>query len=105
MNYFEGAPVEVPADFKKKVMHVTMKFEGGLIMASDTPPDHKVTPGNNISLSIGLDDLKKADDYFNKLSAGGKVVMAMEDTFWGARFGMLIDKYEINWMINCELKK
>ncbi len=105
INYFEGSPMKVPEDFKKKVMHVSMKFEGGIIMASDSPPDHKVIEGNNVSLSIGLDDVKKADEYFNKLSAGGKVLMPMNDTFWGARFGMFIDKFGINWMINCDLKK
>ena len=105
MNYFDTAPMDVPEDYKKKVMHVTLKFEGGLLMASDSMPENKVNVGNNISLSIGLDDLQKADNYFNKLSAGGKVIMEMQDTFWGARFGMLTDRYGINWMINCELKK
>lgn len=105
MNYFESAPMDIPDDYKKKVMHVTMKFEGGLLMASDSLPEHKFVQGNNISLSIGLDDLQKADDYFNKLSAGGNIIMPMQDTFWGARFGMLTDKFGINWMVNCELKK
>jgi PhnB protein len=105
MNYFEGAPMKVPEDYKKKVMHVSLKFEGGVIMASDTLPDNKVVTGSNISLSIGLDDLKKTDEYFNKLSEGGKIIMPLQDTFWGARFGMLTDKFGINWMVNCELKK
>jgi PhnB protein len=109
MNYFENSPedspIVVPADFKKKVMHVTMKFSGGTIMACDNPPQHNVIVGNNINLSIGLDDTAEADKYFNKLSEGGKVMMEMQDTFWGARFGMFTDKYGINWMINCELKK
>ncbi|HMS65051.1 MAG TPA: VOC family protein [Ignavibacteria bacterium] len=105
LNYFEGSPMEVAEDFKKKVMHVTMKFSGGIIMASDSPPHHPVNMGNNINLSIGLDDTDKANEYFNKLSEGGKVMMEMQDTFWGARFGMFTDKYGINWMINCEIKK
>lgn len=105
MNYFEGSPMEVPDDYKNKVMHVTMKFKGGSIMACDNPPQHHLTVGNNINLSIGLDDTTLADKYFNKLSEGGKVMMEMQDTFWGARFGMFNDKYGINWMINCELKK
>jgi PhnB protein len=42
---------------------------------------------------------------FDKLSAGGTVKMPLEDTFWGARFGMLTDKFGIHWMMNCQLKK
>jgi PhnB protein len=30
--------------------------------------------------------------------------MPLEDTFWGARFGMLTDKFGISWMLNCEKK-
>ncbi|HTY54572.1 MAG TPA: VOC family protein [Candidatus Binataceae bacterium] len=42
---------------------------------------------------------------FEALAAGGKVTMQLQDTFWGARFGMLTDAYGIRWMFNCELKK
>ncbi len=31
--------------------------------------------------------------------------MALQDTFWGARFGMLKDKFRVSWMFNCEIKK
>ncbi|MGZ5305046.1 MAG: VOC family protein, partial [Bacteroidia bacterium] len=45
------------------------------------------------------------DSFYTKLSAGGQATMPMENTFWGAKFGMLTDKYGQHWMINCELKK
>jgi len=105
INYFEGSPMEVPEEYKKKVMHVTLKFEDCLLMASDNPPRNEIINGNNFSLTIGTDDLKKGDDYFEKLSSGGNVIMSMQETFWAPRFGMLTDKFGINWMINCETKK
>jgi PhnB protein len=56
--------------------------------------------GNNISVSINTDSRDEADKLFNGLSAGGKATMPMELTFWGAYFGMFIDKFGINWMVN-----
>ena len=42
---------------------------------------------------------------FDALSAGGKVEMAIHDTFWGAKFGTLTDAHGVQWMFNCEHKK
>jgi len=61
--------------------------------------------GNNVSLSIQTDDTIQLEKLFNSLSEGGKVTMPLADAFWGARFGMFIDKFGIHWMFNCELKK
>lgn len=59
----------------------------------------------NIQLSVNVESVEKIDEVFEKMSQGGTVAMALQDTFWGARFGMLQDKFGINWMFNCELKK
>ena len=56
--------------------------------------------GNNFSISINADSRGEADRLFHGLSAGGKVTMPMENTFWGAYFGMFADKFGINWMVN-----
>jgi len=45
------------------------------------------------------------EEVFNKMVTGGQVIMAPEDTFWGAKFGMLTDKYGFTWMFNCEVNK
>lgn len=70
-------------------------------MASDsTSMSGDVTFGNNFSLSINAESREEADKLFNGLSAGGKVIMPMDNTFWGAYFGMFTDKFGINWMVN-----
>jgi len=56
--------------------------------------------GNNYSISINASSKEEADRLFNGLSAGGQVTMPLENTFWGAYFGMFVDKYGINWMVN-----
>jgi PhnB protein len=72
---------------------------------SDTMQANNTVKGNNIRLSLDLDDIKKMDDIFARLSAGGKILMPLGDQFWGARFGMLEDAFGIQWMLNCELNK
>jgi len=72
-----------------------------MLMGSDTG-GHGVplTIGNNFSISVNTDSKEKADTFFEKLSADGRVTMTMEKTFWGDYFGMLTDRFGINWMIS-----
>lgn len=102
---FGEAPMEVPPGYEDKVMHIHYEFNGCTLMASDGMPGHELTMGNNIQLSIGVEDPSEVDKYHDALSAGGASVMAPNDTFWGARFAMCTDKFGINWMINCDIKK
>ena len=59
-----------------------------------------MTIGNNIQLSLEAESKKEAEKLFNGLSTGGKVTMPLADAFWGAYFGMLTDKFGIQWMVN-----
>ncbi len=91
-----------PAE-SNKIMHVSLPIgKGYILMATDALESmgHKLSIGNNINLSINVDSEKEADDVFNKLSAGGKIEMPLEKTFWGAYFGMFEDKFGIKWMVN-----
>ncbi len=62
-------------------------------------------PSSTIALCIGLDGVEEQNRVWAKLSAGGTIRMALHETFGGARFGMLTDKFGIDWMLNCELAK
>ena len=61
---------------------------------------HKLIPGNNFYLSLEAENKPEAEKLFNALSKGGTVTMPLADAFWGAYFGMLTDKFGINWMVN-----
>ncbi|MBV9737903.1 MAG: VOC family protein [Candidatus Eremiobacteraeota bacterium] len=101
IHRFEGSPAEaqVGAGQKNKIMHSTFTFDGGTFMASDSPQG--TTSESNVSLSIGLDDEKRGGEIFNALSDGAEVQVKFEKQFWGATFGMLKDRYNIQWMVNC----
>jgi PhnB protein len=84
------------------VMHCTLKVGETHIMASDSPEGQPTTAGSNISLAIGSNDPAGAEKMFEKMAEGGSVTMPMQQTFWAERFGMLTDKFGINWMFNCD---
>lgn len=84
------------------IMHVSLPIsKETILMGSDaTSFSGSVIFGTNFSVSINADNKEEADKLFNGLSAGGKVTMPIESTFWGAYFGMFTDKFGINWMVN-----
>lgn len=102
----DGCPELSEAD-KEKIMHVSLPISTEtILMGSDSieTMDKSTIMGNNFSISINTESKEEADNLFNGLSAGGKVVMPMNKTFWGAYFGMFSDKFGINWMINFDEK-
>ncbi|MGM9475560.1 VOC family protein [Pedobacter sp. GSP4] len=91
------------AEDGEKIMHVSLPIsKETILMGSDTAEAFgpAVTEGNNFAISINTDSTEEADRLFNGLSAGGKVTMPMNKTFWGAYFGMFTDQFGINWMVN-----
>jgi PhnB protein len=106
LQTFKEAGMDTPgAD--DRVLHARLSKGGAstVLMASDSQPGMPVQGGNYAWLSIDCDDENEQDRMFGALSEGGSVVMPLAKQFWGARFGMLRDKYGIGWMLNCELPK
>jgi PhnB protein len=85
------------------IMHCTLKIGDARLMVCDSVfEEYPVNVGNNISLAVGTDDVEKADRMFEAMSDGAAITMPMQETFWAKKFGMLTDKFGINWMFNCE---
>ena len=90
---------------KDKILHAV--FEAGELkfMVSDCPPGVSVSEGNQVSLSLNFNDLETIEKTFTALAEGGQITMPMQDTFWGARFGMTKDKFGVHWMFNHDKEK
>lgn len=90
------------------IMHVSLPIsKESILMGSDAGGEwakHTVT-GNNVQLSLSVDSQEEADRIFSALGAGGLAKMPMEKTFWGSYFGMLTDKFGINWMISYDFNR
>ncbi len=97
----------MPCDDAEKhlIMHARLEFEGNLVMISDSSQGRTVGEGDNVQLSVDVESMERINDVFAKMSDGGVVMMELQDMFWGARFGILKDKFGIRWMFNHELKK
>jgi PhnB protein len=93
----------VPQADANKIMHISLPIGNEtILMGSDAGGDwgKNIQVGNNFSISLSADDKTQADNFFKKLLAGGTTKMPMADTFWGSYFGMLTDKFGINWMVS-----
>lgn len=96
----EGQP-ELPEEEKNRIMHVSLPIGETILMGSDSNSRAgTVTMGENVSISINAESRAEADRLFNGLSVDGVVKMPMQDTFWGAYFGMFVDQFGVHWMIN-----
>lgn len=99
---------DVPAEYQmsesenQKIMHVALPIgQGTILMGSDTPAAMgTLTRGDNYSIAISTDSEAEATRLFNELSAGGQVTMPLDKAFWGDYFGMLTDKFGIQWMVS-----
>lgn len=99
---YGGSPMQdqVPAELRDRVMHATLLCGKTALMGADAPPQYyRETQG--FSVSVNVDKTEDAERVFNALAQGGKIQMPIQQTFWAARFGMLIDKFGIPWMVNC----
>lgn len=98
----EGQP-PIPELEGAKIMHISLPIgKGSILMGSDSSEafGHTTNIGNNFSISINADSEEEANRLFTGLSAGGKITMPLDKTFWGAYFGMFTDKFDIQWMVD-----
>jgi PhnB protein len=103
LNRFGEAPMEIPESHKNRIMHGEVVFDNNRIAVSDIGPGMELKTGNQYSMMITLMEVFILEDVFNKVARGGTVTMPLQDTFWGARFGTITDKFGINWMFSCDL--
>jgi len=87
---------------KNQILHSEFKAGNISFMASDCMGNNQYTIGNNISMSLNLNNETEQTKIFDKLASGGKVVMPLADTFWGAKFGVLEDRFGIKWMLSVQ---
>lgn len=105
LHRYAGSPMEaqLPPEWKNKVMHATLEASGHRFMASDRMPGQPFAGHAGFSMSVNIPgDAVRGEQVFKALATGGMVTMPFATTFWGAHFGMLVDKFGLSWMVNCE---
>ena len=104
LNRFGDTPAceHVPESHRNRIMHARLVVGDQAIMGSDSVPEHPFEGIKGVSLAINVDSASEAERVFSALAEGGQVCMALAPTFWAARFGMLVDRFGVSWMVNCE---
>jgi PhnB protein len=98
-----GSPMadQFPAEDRDRIMHATFTGPGITFMASDGRGTKVIDPdAGNITLALETQDAAFGDRVFAALGDGGTVVMPMDKATWGGRFGMLVDRFGIEWMMS-----
>jgi PhnB protein len=91
----------VPDDMRKKIAHARVVIGDQILMASDAGPD-RFKPMQGMSVTLNIPDPDEADRVAAALADGGTVVMPLGETFWAHKFGVLVDRFGTQWMVNCE---
>lgn len=92
---------QMPAGSHGKIVHARLTLGDRVLMGADAPPG-RYEPAKGMSVILGIDQPTEAERVFKALSENGTVQMPIEETFWARRFGMVVDRFGIPWMVNCE---
>jgi PhnB protein len=91
---------QVPPEWRDRIIHATLVAGETTLMGADAPPDRYEEP-RGFAVAIQVNDPADAERIFAALSEDGTVTMPLQQTFWTVRFGMLVDRFGIPWMVNC----
>ncbi|MGN6181166.1 MAG: VOC family protein [Mucilaginibacter sp.] len=95
------SPMEMSESEKRKILHMALPIGNTILMGMDMPPGRgTVNKGNNFFVTLNTSSEAETDELFGKLSDGANIMMPVAKQFWGAYFGMLTDKFGIQWMLS-----
>ncbi|MFX3623234.1 MAG: VOC family protein [Ectobacillus sp.] len=97
---FGEAQFPTPPEMDDKIMHAQFKKGPLFFMVSDTFLGQSVEIGNHISLTLELENDEEIETLYGRLREGGSVLMELQDTFWGARFAKVKDRFGVIWDLN-----
>lgn len=104
MRWSDGPMAEnLPAEHRNLIMHSQVRIDGHILLLSDDVPGAPQHQGGNGEILLDFSDVPSLTKAFDAMSEGGTVVMAPEDAFWGAKFGVLVDKFGVRWAFHCAL--
>jgi len=101
MTYGESPAVgQVPADWGKKIIHATLSVGDDEFSGADAPPNY-YQKAQGFHVALDVKDAGEAERIFKSLAENATVEMPLQETFWATRFGMLVDRFGIPWLVNC----
>ncbi len=100
---YAGSPMadQAPPDWQDKIMHGSVTVANQVLMGADIVPDQYEEP-KGFSLSIQITSTADAERIFRDLARDGTIMVPLEKTFWADRFGVVVVRFGIQWLVNCE---
>jgi len=96
-----GPSSQTPPGWDDKIMHMRLDIGDRSLMASDAPPGRfGQSAGYYVQLSVPTRE--EAERVYMALKEGGRVNMELQETMWSKAFAMIVDRFGIPWMINCD---
>lgn len=92
----------LPPEMRDSVLHASLKRGQLVLLGSDMVGEKGLVKGNSVSLMLNCATEKEIYDCYTKLSADGEATFPLEDTFWGAKFGGLVDRFGNHWLLHWE---
>ena len=105
MMTWDGSPMAslAPPGLAKKILHVGLASGDGMLEGCDAMPGQYKKP-QSFCVMLRPKNAAEAERIFNALAEEGTVEIAIAETFWAQRFGKVVDRFGIPWLINCENK-
>ncbi len=100
MRYKDQSSQELPSELGERILHAELTVGDILLYFSDTPDSELYHPGDNIQLNLNFDSEEEINKVFKAFENGANVTMPLQDTFWNAVYGTLIDKFGVSWSFN-----
>ena len=91
---------KLPPQMKNSVLHSTLTRGPLQIMATDMVSEQGLIRGNSVSLMLNCSSEEEIHTFYANLSRGGKATHPLENSFWGALFGDLTDRYGNHWVLH-----
>ncbi|MGE0560438.1 MAG: VOC family protein [Flavobacteriales bacterium] len=91
---------KMPKQMKDCILHSTLTKGALVLQGSDMVPQTGLIKGNTVSLVLNCGSEEELKNFYAKLSADGNADHPIKDTFWGAMFGDLTDKFGNHWLLN-----
>lgn len=91
---------KLPAEMKNTILHSELRKNNLILLGSDMVGSNGLIKGNSVSLMINCSSEEEIRNYYGKLSEGGEATHPLENTFWGALFGAITDKFGNHWLLN-----
>lgn len=105
MFYKDMPHSEAAQQYADKVLHAEIMLGQDLYYISDAVGENEVTVGNNMQINLNCDTEEELRRIFGGLSENANITMPIEDTFWGAVYGGLVDQFGISWSLNYQKPK